>query len=76
MVPGDDSMIAGWLSKTGSYQSIRPGPDGVGQFWDVIAGFHHAPSSNRLAGRGNCAFLDGHVDAHYRAETFPLAWPR
>jgi len=76
MIPGDDSMIAGWLSKTGSYQTIRPGPEGVGQFWDVIAGFHHAPSGDRLAGRGNCAFLDGHVDAHYRAETFPLAWPR
>ncbi len=76
MIPGDDSMIAGWLSKTGSYQSIRPGPEGVGQFWDVIGGFHHAPSGDKLAGRGNCAFLDGHVGAHYRSETFPLAWPR
>lgn len=25
---------------------------------------------------GNCAFLDGHVDAYYRRETFYLAWPR
>jgi prepilin-type N-terminal cleavage/methylation domain-containing protein/prepilin-type processing-associated H-X9-DG protein len=75
MIPGDDSMIAGWLSQTGSYQLIKPGPDGVGQFWDVIAGFHHAPSGNQLGGRGNCAFLDGHVGAHFRAETFPLAWP-
>jgi prepilin-type N-terminal cleavage/methylation domain-containing protein/prepilin-type processing-associated H-X9-DG protein len=76
MIPGDDSMIAGWLSKTGSYRLIKPGPEGVGQFWDVIAGFHHAPSGNQLGGRGNCALLDGHVDAFAREETFPLAWPR
>jgi len=76
MVPGDDSMIAGWLSQTGSYRLIKPGPEGVGQFWDVIAGFHYAPSGNPLGGKGNCAFLDGHVDAHLREETFPLAWPR
>jgi prepilin-type N-terminal cleavage/methylation domain-containing protein/prepilin-type processing-associated H-X9-DG protein len=76
MIPGNDSMIAGWLSKTGSYRLIRPGPEGVGPFWDVIAGFHHAPSGNLLGGKGNCALLDGHVDAFSRAETFPLAWPR
>jgi prepilin-type processing-associated H-X9-DG protein len=76
MIPGNDSMIAGWLSKAGNYQLIRPGPDGVGQFWDVIAGFHHAPSGNLLGGKGNCALLDGHVDAFTRAETFPAAWPR
>ncbi len=76
MVPGDDSMIAGWLSQTGSYRLIKPGPEGVGQFWDVIAGFHYAPTGNLLGGKGNCAFLDGHVDGHTREETFPLAWPR
>ena len=76
MVPGDDSMVEGWLSQTGSYRLIKPGPEGVGQFWDVIAGFHYAPSGNPLGGKGNCAFLDGHVDAHARAETFPLSWPR
>jgi prepilin-type N-terminal cleavage/methylation domain-containing protein/prepilin-type processing-associated H-X9-DG protein len=76
MVPGSDSMIQGWLSQTGNNpRAVEPGPDGVGQFWDVIAGFHNAPSGDRLGGRGNCAFLDGHIDAHYRAETFPLAWP-
>ncbi|MHC4369302.1 MAG: type II secretion system protein [Planctomycetota bacterium] len=77
MVCGNDSMVQGWMAQTNSNpRLIEPGPDGVGQFWDVIAGFHNAPSGDRLAGRGNCAFLDGHVDAHYRRETFYLAWPR
>ena len=77
MVPGSDSMVDGWLSKVGyNPRLVEPGPDGVGPFWDVIAGFHHAPSGDKLGGKGNCAFLDGHVDAHYRRETFYLAWPR
>jgi len=75
MIPGSDSMIEGWLSQTGSYRLIRPGPEGVGQFWDVIAGFHYAPTGSPLGGKGNCAFLDGHIEAHRREETFPLAWP-
>ncbi|MHC4109940.1 MAG: type II secretion system protein [Planctomycetota bacterium] len=79
MVPGSDSMIASWLNHptvNGSHQSIKPGPTGVGAFWDVIAGFHHAPTSDLLAGKGNSSFLDGHVGAHTRLETFPLAWPK
>jgi prepilin-type N-terminal cleavage/methylation domain-containing protein/prepilin-type processing-associated H-X9-DG protein len=77
MIPGNDSMIEGWLSQVGGNPLlVEPGPDGVGQFYDTIAGFHHAPTGNKLGGRGNCAFLDGHVDAHYRKETFYLAWPR
>jgi prepilin-type N-terminal cleavage/methylation domain-containing protein/prepilin-type processing-associated H-X9-DG protein len=80
MVPGDDTMVARWLkhpSAMGSYQLIKPGPEGVGEpFWDVIAGFHNAPTANPMGGRGNCAFLDGHVSGHTRAETFPLSWPR
>lgn len=77
MVPGDDSMVQTWLSQVGGNpRLVEPGPDGVGQFWDVIAGFHNAPSGDRLGGRGNCAFLDGHVSAHYRKETFFLAWPK
>lgn len=79
MIPGSDSMIDGWLNHptvNGNYRNIRPGPEGVGPFWDVIAGFHHAPSADLLGGRGNCAFLDGHISAHKREETFPLAWPR
>lgn len=76
MIPGDDNMIDGWLSTVGgSPWAIKPGPEGVGTFYDVIAGFHHAPTGDKLRGRGNCAFLDGHVAAHPRSETFPLAWP-
>jgi prepilin-type N-terminal cleavage/methylation domain-containing protein/prepilin-type processing-associated H-X9-DG protein len=76
MIPGDKPMVDGWLSSVGSPRLVKPGPDGVGQFYDVIAGFHNAPSGNKLGGKGNCAFLDGHVAAHQRSETFPLAWPR
>jgi len=77
MVPGSDSMIEGWFAQVGrNAQRVHPGPEGVGQFWDVIAGFHNAPAGDLLAGRGNCAFLDGHVDAHPRSETFFLAYPR
>ena len=77
MIPGNQSMAQGWLKSVGgSPLLVKPGPEGVGQFYDVIAGFHHAPSGNRLGGKGHCAFLDGHVAAHTRAETFPLAWPR
>ncbi len=78
MIPGSDNMIAAWLGDPmvmGDYHNIKPGPNGVGQFWDVIAGFHYAPSGDPMGGRGNCAFLDGHVDGHTRLETFPLSWP-
>jgi len=77
MVPGDDIMVQRWLDSVGgSPRLIEPGPEGVGQFYDVIAGFHNAPTSDKLRGKGNCAFLDGHIAAHPRSETFPLAWPR
>lgn len=77
MVPGSDTMVQGWLAQCNdSPRLVEPGPEGVGQFWDVIAGFHNAPSGDKLGGRGNCAFLDGHVDAHYRRETFYYAWPK
>ncbi len=78
MIPGDTGMIKSWLGHStvnGNYHNIRPGPTGVGAFWDVIAGFHYAPSGNPLGGKGNCAFLDGHVEGHSRMETFPLSWP-
>jgi prepilin-type N-terminal cleavage/methylation domain-containing protein/prepilin-type processing-associated H-X9-DG protein len=76
MIPGDDNMIDGWLNSVGgSPWMVIPGPDGVGVFYDCIAGFHHAPTGDKLRGRGNCAFLDGHIAAHPRSETFPLAWP-
>jgi prepilin-type N-terminal cleavage/methylation domain-containing protein/prepilin-type processing-associated H-X9-DG protein len=77
MAPGDDPMVQGWLSQVGGNpRLVEPGPEGVGPFWDTIAGFHHAPTGNKLGGRGNCAFLDGHIDSHYRRETFYLAWPK
>ncbi|MBM4026882.1 MAG: type II secretion system protein [Planctomycetes bacterium] len=77
MVPGSDTMIDGWFAKVGrNPRLVIPGPEGVGQFWDVIGGYHNAPSKDLLAGRGNCAFLDGHVDAHPRSETFYLSYPR
>jgi prepilin-type N-terminal cleavage/methylation domain-containing protein/prepilin-type processing-associated H-X9-DG protein len=76
MLPGDETMVNEWLSSVGGNPAlVIPGPEGVGTFYDVIAGFHHAPSGNRLGGKGHCAFLDGHVAAHPRSETFPLAWP-
>jgi prepilin-type N-terminal cleavage/methylation domain-containing protein/prepilin-type processing-associated H-X9-DG protein len=75
MIPGTDDMIRKWLDQAGSHQLIKAGPYGVGQLWNVIAGFHHAPSGDPLGGKGNCAFLDGHVDAYPREETFLLAWP-
>jgi len=76
MVPGDVSMVNTWLSAAGGNPwNVEPGPQTSPTFWDVVAGYHNAPSGSPLLGRGNCAFLDGHVDAHYRGETFPLAWP-
>ena len=60
----------------GSAWHVQPGPEGIGTFTDIIAGFHNAPSGNRIAGKGNCAFADGHVGAVSRMDTFPLAWPR
>jgi prepilin-type N-terminal cleavage/methylation domain-containing protein/prepilin-type processing-associated H-X9-DG protein len=65
-----------WVAKLGSPWNVKPGPDGIGTFSDVIGGFHNAPSGNRLAGKGNCAFADGHVAPASRMDSFPLAWPR
>jgi prepilin-type N-terminal cleavage/methylation domain-containing protein/prepilin-type processing-associated H-X9-DG protein len=77
MIPGDDAMVNTWFGKVGrNPQLVVPGPEGVGPFYDVIGGIHNAPSGNLLGGRGNCAFVDGHVDAHFRKETFYYAYPR
>lgn len=74
MVLQNTSTVEGWLRQNGGNEwAVRPGPDGVGPFWDTIAGFHHAPAGNKLGGRGNCEFLDGPVESHPRSETFPLA---
>jgi prepilin-type processing-associated H-X9-DG protein len=76
MIPGNDSMVQSWLNAVGGDPwRVEPGPGTSPTFYDVVAGYHNAPSGNLLGGRGNCAFLDGHVEAHNRSETFPLAWP-
>jgi prepilin-type N-terminal cleavage/methylation domain-containing protein len=77
MVPGDDAMVQAWLTRTGNDpRKIVPGPDGVGQFYDVVSGFHNTTNSRLLGGKGNCAILDGHVEAFTRADTFAHAYPK
>lgn len=44
-------------------------------FSDVVAGFHNAPTGSLVDGKGNCAFVDGHVAAVSPDESFALAWP-
>ena len=77
MVPGSEAMVQTWLSQTGNDPDrVIPGPEGVGAFYDVVGGFHNASAANLFSGKGNCAILDGHVEAFTRAETFPHAYPR
>lgn len=57
--------------------NITTGPEGTyGQFTDIIAGFHNAPSGNVVAGKGNCVFADGHVAPVQREDSFAVAWPK
>ncbi len=77
MEPGDDAMVQRWLSATGNNpERVIPGPDGVGAFYDVVSGFHNASAADLFSGKGNCAILDGHVEAFTRLQTFPHAYPR
>jgi len=55
---------------------VKPGPDGYGQFVDIIGGFHSAPSGDVTAGSGNCSFVDGHVGPVKRDDSFAAAWPK
>ncbi|MHC4120331.1 MAG: prepilin-type N-terminal cleavage/methylation domain-containing protein [Planctomycetota bacterium] len=68
-----------WVARAGgSKWNVRPGPaseGGSGELVDVIAGFHNAPSGDPTGGKGNVAFVDGHVAPHPTEESFPLAWP-
>jgi len=68
-----------WVQRAGgSKWNVKPGPaseGGTGEFTDAIAGFHNAPSGNPVGGKGNVAFLDGHIAAHSMEESFALAWP-
>jgi len=77
MEPGDDAMVQTWMSRTGNNpERVIPGPDGVGPFYDVVSGFHNASAGDLFSGKGNCAFLDGHIESLMRADTFPHAYPR
>ncbi len=55
---------------------VKPGPDGYGQFVDIIGGFHGAPSGDVTSGSGNCSFVDGHVGSVKRDDSFAAAWPK
>ncbi len=73
------SEAPNWVQRAGgSKWNVKPGPaseGGLGEFTDAIAGFHNAPTSDPVGGKGNVAFLDGHVGAHSMEESFALAWP-
>lgn len=69
--PADNAM-----AQYGIKWRIKPGPDEYGPFVDIIAGFHNAPSGSLIAGKGNCAFVDGHVAPVAREDTFGHAWPK
>jgi prepilin-type N-terminal cleavage/methylation domain-containing protein/prepilin-type processing-associated H-X9-DG protein len=70
------------VKRFGSKREIRPGPEAQGnwggqggQFCDIIAGFHNAPSGDVTGGKGNATFVDGHVAAVHRDDSFAVAWP-
>jgi prepilin-type N-terminal cleavage/methylation domain-containing protein/prepilin-type processing-associated H-X9-DG protein len=73
------SEAPNWVQKAGGNKwNVKPGPaseGGLGEFTDVIAGFHNAPTSDPVGGKGNTAFLDGHIAPHSLEESFALAWP-
>jgi hypothetical protein len=75
-LPVSDAEAA--VKSRGNRWAVKPGPppEGVGTFADIIAGFHHAPTGNPVAGRGTCVFLSGQVEARNRLDTFPLLWPK
>ena len=68
-----------WIEKaSGSKWNVKPGPaseSGFGEFTDAIAGFHNAPTSDPVGGKGNVVFLDGHIAPHPMEESLALAWP-
>jgi prepilin-type N-terminal cleavage/methylation domain-containing protein len=69
----DDSRAA--VKGAGSKWNVKPGPGNYGEFTDIVGGFHGAPSGNLVAGKGICVFVDGHVDAIERDDSFAYAWP-
>ena len=64
------------IKQYGKKEFVIAGPDQYGSFKDIIAGYHNAPSGNKVAGKGNCTFVDGHVAAVAREESFANAWPK
>lgn len=64
------------ITQWGNKWYVKPGPDYYGTFVDIIAGFHNAPSDSLVAGKGNCTFVDGHVEAISREDSFSYAWPK
>ena len=68
-----------WIERAGgSKWNVKPGPaseGGFGEFTDAIAGFHNAPTSDPVGGKGNVVFLDGHIAPHPMEESLALAWP-
>ena len=63
------------VKQFGHKDRVKAGPGGYGQFVDIIAGFHGAPSGDITAGRGNATFVDGHVAPVRRYDSFSAAWP-
>ncbi|MCH8215241.1 MAG: type II secretion system protein [Planctomycetes bacterium] len=64
------------IRQFGHKDNVKPGPGAYGTFVDIIAGFHNAPSSSVTGGKGNCAFVDGHVAPVLRDDAFSVAWPQ
>jgi len=63
------------VQSAGSKWNVKPGPGNYGEFTDIVGGFHGAPSGDLVAGKGSCVFVDGHVDAIERDDSFAYAWP-
>ena len=76
VIYGSDDGLNAMRTHKSKY-NITPGPDGTyGEFTDIIAGFHNAPSGNVVAGKGNCVMVDGHVEAVQRDDSFAKCWPK
>lgn len=73
---GNEQACKDAIKQFGHKDRVKPGPNGFGQFVDIIAGFHGAPSGDVTAGRGNCTFVDGHVAPVSRDDSFSVAWPK
>jgi len=74
---GDEQACLNAIRQWGTKERVKAGPDGFGQFVDIIAGFHGAkPSNDVTSGEANCTFVDGHVAPVSRNDAFSVAWPK